>query len=163
MDFSFDSVKVLYDTYGIQKENDKYVIVDRRNQNKFDFESDFAKNVMFAHSWVLSTKYNHSTTGGNSITEEEYIRAFDENSRQTYSAILSTIVQGLKSFNRMYKLDVIEKEIKESVGYVHACDIVRGLYSSPKGYESLEHWCRQASLLYSEEQLLDINNNGVSR
>ena len=77
MNFSFDFVKSLYDSYGICKENNKYVIFERKGQNKFDFESEFAQNVKFAHAWVEATKFNHSTTGGNGITQEEYARAFN--------------------------------------------------------------------------------------
>lgn len=167
MDYSFDFVKVLYDSYGIWKENDKYVIVERNGQNKFDFESEFAQNVKFAHAWVQATKFNHSTTApttaGNGITQEEYARAFNENSRQTYNVILSTVIQGLKAHGKMYQKEVIKKEVEELVNYLHASEIVEGLYSKPSLYASFEHWCRKASTLYNEDQLIDAIQKGVSR
>ena len=167
MDFSFDNVQYLYDTYGNNKENDKFFIVARKSKIKYDFKSEFAQYVKFAHAWVQATKYNRSTTypttTQKTITEEEYANAFNDFSKQTYNTILCTIVQSIQSFGRMYKIEALEKELKDSIVYTHATDIVKGLYSNTNYYNSLENWCKKASTLYTEEQLREIIQKGVSR
>lgn len=166
MKYNFERVKQLYDEYGITKSinsSEQLEIFNRRNNIRYDFNSEFAQDVKFAHTWVAATKFNHSssspTSVNNKITEEEYIRAFNENAKEAFNIIVSTSILCLQAVGRMPKYELLEKELKKSSNYAHAVDIAKGLYSKPNGYESFELWCRNAAKKIRDEDFVYETNN----
>jgi hypothetical protein len=148
MSYDFEVVKGLYDKYGINfnEQTKQYEIKDRQTNQVYSFDGLGAEKVKFAHFWVYSTKYGHSTTtpDGSTLTQEEYDRAFNEFSREAYNIIMSTEVQAIQATGRSCRLEVLEEELK-SASYAHAQDIARGLFSKPNGHASFETWCQCAS------------------
>ena len=151
MDYSFEAVKKLYDRYGIGKDRvtGKYVIFEKGTNTVFDFDSDLANSVKFAYTWMYATRYGHSsaslTLNNDELSQEEYERAFNENSRLTYDTIMENAIMGLQSFGRMYRPEALKSEVAAIVPYAHAVDIVDGLYERPNAYASFETWCRKAA------------------
>ena len=76
MSYDFEVVKGLYDKYGINfnEQTKQYEIKDRQTNQVYSFDGLGAEKVKFAHFWVYSTKYGHSTTtpDGSTLTQEEY-------------------------------------------------------------------------------------------
>ncbi len=161
MNYSFDTLKNLYDKYGIEKDSEsgQTVVVDRKTRELFAFEGDFAECVKFAHTWVYATRYtpygNSTSISKGKITEDEYGRAFSDSSRTIYNSIMERLVTCLQESGKMLKCETLIEEIEKNlndyddndpdgnhkVNIPVAENIVRGLFAKKGGYASLFFWC----------------------
>ena len=162
MEYDFDTVKRLYDKYGISVDpkTNTYCITDRKDGKSYSFEGLGAEKVKFAHYWVYATKYGQSTSSPNNsnITEEEYARAFSEDLREVYNTIIGTAIQHLQTIGRMCKVEALKNELSEAI-YAHAQDVAEGLYSKPNGYAAFETWCREVAKVYTPEEWVSNNKS----
>ena len=157
MNYSFDTLKTLYDKYSIEKrDNGQIVIVDRKTRESFAFEGDFGEFVKFAHTWVFATRYNQSpntlSVSKNNITDDEYGRAFSDSSRKIYNLIMESVVTCLQQTGRMLTQERIIYEIKKQINDSHVEDIVKGLFVKKGGHFSFLFWSLKVAGM---DELLD--------
>ena len=168
MDYSFEKVKKLYDKYVPTMVKGQMGVMDKTTKIPY-VDEDLINGVRFSHAWVYATMFEQSSSkprltkkdyindiATGNISKEEYIRAFNENAKITYETIINNVIEGIRSFGRMYKEEAIEKEVKLSVPYKNAPSIVRGLYDVkvPSVYLAFEDWCYRAA-----DVKLDINQS----
>lgn len=146
MNYSFDTLKTLYDKYTIEKDNEsgQTVIVDRKTRELWKFEGLFADSVMFAHTWVYATQYNPlqnaSGSGEKEITEDEYGKAFSDSSRDIYNAIMEILVTHLQERDKMLGCSSLTKEVSKTIKNPAAEDIIKGLYAKKGRHAFLLCW-----------------------
>lgn len=147
MNYSFDTLKKLYDDYSIIKDSKsgRTVIVSRENDKLlFAFEGPFAECVKFAHTWVFATRYNQSlnttSISDSNISTNEYEKAFGASSRDTYNVIMESVVACLQESGRILKCEALIEEVKRQISNPHTEDIVKGLYAKKGGYSSFLYW-----------------------
>lgn len=160
MNYSFDTLKTLYDKYTIEKDSTsgKTVIVDRKTRDIWEYEGKFAACVNFAHTWVFATRYNpfqdNSSASKSNISEDDYGRAFNEESRKCYNAIMATLVTYLQASGKMPKCATLVNETEDLIESPIASNIIRGLYARNSWYASLVFWSLQIAGM--EELLEDL-------
>lgn len=162
MNYSFDTLKTLYDKYTIEKDSKsgRTVIVDRKTRDLWEYEGVFAACVNFAHTWVFATRYDPSqenvstSISKGKISDDDYGRAFSEASRDSYNAIMECLVTYLQESGRMPKCETLVNETAKKAEGSEAENIVRGLYSKNSWYASLLFWSLQVAGM--EELLEDL-------
>ena len=151
MNYSFDTLKTLYDKYTIEKDSKsgKTVIVDRKTRDLWEYEGKFAACVNFAHTWVFATRYNpfQSNEGINKsrISDDDYGRAFSESARDSYNAIMESLVTFLQESGKMPKCETLVNETSKKIESPEAENIIRGLYAKNSWYASLVFWSLQVA------------------
>ncbi len=160
MNYSFDTLKTLYDKYTIEKDSQsgKTVIVDRKTRDLWEYEGVFAACVNFAHTWVFATRYNPSQDNANiskgKISDDDYGRAFSESSRDSYNDIMECLVTYLQESGRMPKCETLVNETSKKNESIETENVIRGLYSKNSWYASLLFWSLQVAGM--EELLEDL-------
>lgn len=159
MNYSFDTLKTLYDKYTIEKDNvsGQTVIVDRKTRELWKFEGLFADSVMFAHTWVYATQYNPlkntSGTSDKELSEDEYGKAFNEASRDIYNAIMEVLVTHLQERGKMLGCSTLTKEVNKKINNPLAENIIKGLYAKKGRHAFLLCWSLRVAGIDIEEFL----------
>lgn len=145
MDYSFESVKYLFDTYSIKKnENNEFIIINRQN-NQPMFGSDLEPMVKFAHTWVLARQNGRSRLSpGNKIYESEYLIAFNEDAEKLYNYIMASSIQGVQA-GTFFKCEALKKDVSSAIPIAYGKETVDGLYATPKRLESFKQWVVNAN------------------
>ena len=93
MDYSFDMVEKLYKEYAIGQ-NDatrKLLVFNRKSMNTYDFDSEFANYVKFAHTWEYATEF------GNTINSKDKIKnAFSDDARNYYGEVMNANIASIQ-------------------------------------------------------------------
>ncbi len=159
MNYSFDTLKTLYDKYTIEKDSEsgQTVIVDRKTRELWKFEGLFADSVMFAHTWVYATQYNplqnSSGTNEKDLSDDEYGKAFSDSSREVYNAIMEVLVTHLQERDKMLGCSALIKEVNKIVKNPASEDIIKGLYAKKGRHAFLLCWSLRVAGINIEEFL----------
>lgn len=150
MNYSFDTVQTMFMTYEIKnyEKLGRKVIIERENNNLWEYEGIFATIVNFAHTWVQATMYDSTKEEKPSkkeLTEEDINKAFSESSRKSYNAIMECIVLYLQEFGKMPKCETLVKDVSKQLGSNEADDIVRAFYVEKKWHNALVFWSLQVA------------------
>lgn len=149
MNYSFDTLKTLYDKYTIEKagKSGRTVIVDRKTRDLWEYEGIFAACVNFAHTWVFATRYDpdQKENTKSKVSDDDYGRAFSESSRNNYNAIMECLVTYLQEFGKMPKCDTLVEEVEKKLGNNEANKMINGLYAKKSWYASLVFWSLQVA------------------
>ena len=143
MEYDFNTLKKLYNRYKIKydEKSKEYQIVDQGNGMIYNFSGIGAEKVKFAHFWVYASNFNRSQMGQN----KDVNLAFSDNLREVYNIIMYTAVEAIQSYGHLCRKEVFEDNLSSNTIYVHANDVVEGLYSKENGFRSFEIWCQCAA------------------
>ncbi len=159
--FSFAEVKYLYDNYGIKKNSQGvFEVFDRKNRQRV-FGSDLEPKVKFAHVWVAARQENRSLSypsSNNSITEEQYSNAFDDDAKLVYNTIMRESVKWAK-YDKIPSVESLCMQVDLAISSPYAKNTIRGLYSSHTREEHFSNWVSKAV----EYKNSVVNSNNVVR
>ena len=147
MNFDFDTIKLLFDIFDIINKDNKYVILNKIDKTEYDFNSYFAQKIQFAYTWVFATRYDPSNLEkmNNSLTKEEYQKAFSDEAKLIYDTIIQKVVINLQTLGIMYQEESLIKEVIKEIPSFNSTNIIKGLYANPDGYKAFVYWAKDAS------------------
>lgn len=156
MDYSFDAVKNLFDTYKlVLNEKKEFIAVNRVNNIPYEGKS-FVDQVKFAHTWVAAVRATRPQTMpcSNVVSQADYGLAFGESARELYDFVMELVSQTMQGCGRLLRYEALAKEVREaSLAIAHADSIVAGLYENERFIQAFDSWVRSATMTPPGEDL----------
>jgi len=147
MNYSFETVKELFDEYELVKDGKGTIMAARRGSKIPYTDAGFVAMVKFATTWVRATEFQRSrqTTDLQVITEDDYKYAFSDQAKEVYDCIMANAGQTMAAGGRLMRQETLRTEVIRNNLYKYAPTIVDGLYSNSKYLQAFDTWVRNAS------------------